>query len=164
MSRVEIDLTVPVEASWPADATIEVFSDRGGGSIDYTNPLLRRRLNTLRNVVAPQGIGADPIGALPIGHGKAAAVRNVRGLGALPIGAGPIGADLETVEVAVEVGQGCGTYKFAARAVDGAGNKQSGAGNEFEHWVSGEDPPHLEALAVESYHAGNDQFTFSVVG
>lgn len=162
MSKVSALLTVPLVAGWDAEASLEVFTNQGSGAVDYDAPLLSVPLATLATVIQPAGVGADPIGAMPIGHGKAHAAGEHLGVGAIPIGDGPIGSSIEVIEVEVMVEQGFGTYKFAARVLDAAGNAQEDPPAEFELFVSGEDPPTPSGLRVEAYDDETDQCTFSV--
>ncbi len=158
--KVTTLLTVPLDDAWDAASSLEVFTDQGGGVIDYNTPLLRVPLATLVKIVEPLGVGADPVGALPIGHGLAEAEAESMGVGSLPIGEGPIGTSLAVIEVEARVEQGVGFYKFAARVVDKAGNIQEDAPTEFSHWVSGEEPPAPTKFFVEAYDVPSDQFTF----
>jgi len=161
VKAMAVILRVPIEASWKHSARLQVFTDSGSGTVDTNDPLLADPVEVFPNAVRPRGIGADPIGAVPIGHGRPATARR-KGIGAHPLGSIPIGSGLAVRPVAVMVAEGYGTYKFAAQAVDEAGNAQSAALVEFEEFVSGEAPPPLARLDYASFNAGTDQVTFDL--
>lgn len=161
VKTLAVRLRVPVEATWEAFARLQVFTDNGSGTVDTADPLLAEPVQLFPNAWRPRGIGADPIGAVPIGHGQPETARQ-KGIGAHPIGSIPIGSGMAIRPVEVRVVEGFGLYKFAARAVDEAGNSQSAELVEMEKLVSGANPPPLARMDYASFDEVDDQVTFDL--
>ena len=161
MNDVAVTLMVPLASSWPAEATLELYTNGGSGEVDLTDPLWARALPTGRHVRQPKGLGLDPLGEMPLGLTGPDYVAETLGLGEIPLGDGPLGESIEIAEVEVQVEQGCGMYKFAAKVRDGEGNFQGDAAVEFDHFVAGTDPPQLKSLTYGSYDSENDQCSFA---
>jgi len=160
---LEVTLRVPVQAGWRASDRLQVFSDVGSGSLDADNPLLTCPLamfpNDVRSDVTHGGWGADPWGSVPWGGVEPVSPFS-GGWGADPWGSVPWGGAKPFIEVRVWIGEDFADYKFAAQAIDGAGNVQ-GSLVEFTHLVSGENPHTLKSFALDSYDAETDTITFT---
>lgn len=151
-------LRVPIEDDWDAGARLEVFTDFGHGSVDYTRPLLQRGLDLFPGQHGGRGVGVQPVGVGRVGDHKAA--RPAVGIGSSIVGITPVGTAPSYVEIPVSVPAAFGAWKFAVRAVDGQGNVQSEEAVESTVLVSGTEPPPLRTFALDSYDAIKDRLTF----
>ena len=162
----QVDLWIKVEDDWRAADTIQVYTDFGSGTIDEDKPLLAVRAaifpEDFRDRVWSGGYGDNPSGEVPYGEAGATASYD-EGYGADPYGDVPYGETERKIKIPVAVESAYGTWKFAARVYDGAGNPQ-GALVEFSQFMSGENPPPLASFAYSSYDSGTDivSFSFSV--
>lgn len=158
-----VDLRVEVDPTWRATDRIQVYTDRGTGTVDANVGLLRapQRIfpDDQRDGVAHLGYGEEPYGKVPYSHERGVTGRD-HGYGQDRYGEVGYGETVRVVIVAVDIPQAYGNWKFAAEAVDGAGNVQ-GALVEFTQFVSGEDPPPLASFAFSSYNGGSDKVLFS---
>jgi hypothetical protein len=164
LRKIRVTLTVEIDEAWRASDRLQVYTDFGDGSIDTTKPLLSRSLETfpddIRQTVHHEGYGDEPYGDVPYG-GAEAVSSGPHGYGDDPYGDVEYGGALRHVEVDVLVPQAHGTWKFAVKAIDGAGNAQ-GALQEFTLFVSGTDPEPVASFAFDSYDSGDDVVTFDV--
>lgn len=163
MSGVSVNLRIPVDDSWRAGDTLQVYTDFGTGTIDTDQPLLPRRIAAFTEKRAELGYGEFDIHAVPYGLERAPSQRS-GGYGDQPYGDGVdgYGGGQPYVEVTVEVDETFGAWKFAAEVADAAGNVQADALTEITHLVSGEDPDPADSFAFNSYDSGNDQCVFDV--
>jgi hypothetical protein len=159
MSETVVALTIELDAAWAAAGAVQVFTNQGSGDVDTSKPLLGRARPIRKLVTEPRGLGRDPLGGGALGGGATGRADKL-GLGEIPLGRGPLGGEVEVVTVEVAVDPGFGYYKFAARAVDPAGNAQGAAVVESDHFISSEDPPELTGLTFVSHDDGTDQCTF----
>lgn len=163
MSKMIVDLRIIADPTWRAQDRVQVFADWGTGTIDTTRPLLAAPMRLFpadpRELVGHETIFDAPMGAMPMSGARAVTIE--------PTGCleNPFGEAMNTLMrfciVPVAVDQAYGTWKFAVRVQDGAGNQQ-GALQEFSMFLSGEDPPPLSAFAFDSYNAGTDKVVFAV--
>lgn len=160
MSKQTIILRTVIDEDWDAGTRLQVYTDRGTGTIDTSKPLLARPLEVFPGSVAANGFGTEPFGANRFGDqgparpGTAVLDRQV-------FGQTPFGGGEEIIDVPVEVPAAFGKWKFVVQAIDRHGNAQSGALTEIEGVVSGTDPAPLSEFALFGYDAGTDQATFS---
>ena len=161
MDSMPVTVRVPVDQSWRAGDTLQVYCDQGSGTIDFTRPLLNPRFDMFPGTFEERGYGGEPYGAVPYGGGAPTTKRG-GGYGDQAYGSVPYGGGTAHVDVRVFVGQGFGSYKFAAETFDRAGNVQSGAPVEFSQLVSGGDPPPLRRFDFGSFASVTDQVTFNV--
>lgn len=151
---------VAVDSAWKFGTTVQIYTDEGDGSVDYTAPLLHRRAEVFPNVERPGGWGKDVWGHGSWGRTKPTPP-NHGGWGQQSWGhdVNGWGYGDAYVEVPVLVRQAFGYWKFGVKAYDESGNVQSGA-NESSQMVCGQDPPPLSTFTVNSYDDVNDQMVF----
>lgn len=160
MSRVAVQLRVKLDATWKVGDKVQVYTNYGSGAIDTGNPLLPEPIEILPGVEPFVGLGGGHLGLGALGESRAPQL-HTGGLGGLPLGQGALGGSEPNIIVTVYVADAFGVWKFAAGAVDEAGNVQGDALDEIEALVSGEDPPALTAFAFSGYDDGTDKATFS---
>ena len=158
MSSQTAILRVPIDDGWDAGTRLQVYADFGSGTVDTDTPLLARPFEVFPGQHALRGHGEQPYGRGRVGDGKAA--RPVTGVGRAIYGRTPYGSAPPFVEVPVNVPAAFGQWKFAVKAVDGAGNAQSAGLNEIEAVVSGTEPPPVKSFALHSIHLITGQATF----
>lgn len=161
MRNLPVTVRVPIDSTWRAGCTLQLYTDDGGGTIDPAAPLLPVRAEVFPGAVPLEGAGLDRAGYGPAGgvgppHNKAG------GAGFGRAGFGPAGMSDDHAEVAVLVNQGFGDYKFAAEVFDEAGNAQGGALVEISQLVSGDEPDAVTGFAFSSYDDGTDRVTFAL--
>jgi len=164
MITVPVRLRIPIASDWRFDHTIQVYTDQGTGVLDTDNPLLSQPLRSFGDVDEPLPWTENAWGSVPWGN-HVPRLDNTGGWGEWPWGEEPNGWCLggDFCEGTVYVDQGFGDYKFAAKAIDGAGNAQAGALVEFTERVSGEHPEPLSAFAFDSELGGGElQFSYSL--
>lgn len=162
MPKMPIILDVDVESDWKFDSTLQIFTDNGSGTLE-TDPIFSRPLKSFAETRPPTPWGRQTWGRGAWGGGFFRSMKR-RAWGRPRWGIGEWGRSPRYVRILVYVDQGVGNYKFAARAIDGSGNAQSGADVEVIQPVSGEAPFPLAAFDFSSYDSGNDQLLFSVRG
>ena len=159
MSKQTVLLTVAIDDSWDAGDRLQVFTDFGDGSIDLTRPLLKRTFDVFPGQQPAQAYGRQPYA---LGrHGDNLASRPPSGIAGTIYGTTPHGGALVAVEVPVVVPPEFGSWKFAARVVDAAGNVQSAAAAELSVLVSGTDPAPPAGFVFDSYDTPSDRVTFT---
>ena len=161
MARQLVRILIPVAPEWAGGERLQVYTDFGDGSIDLTRPLLADPVEVVPGGLEPGGYGVDAYGDAPYGHGGAEATAG-GGYGLSPYGDAPYGMGEVVVEVFVPVRAAYGVWKFAAQAVDRAGNEQSGGLVEVSEVVSATDPPRLDTFGLASYAAGIATFDVAV--
>lgn len=161
MRNLMVTVRVPVDASWRAGYTLQIYSDHGSGTIDTGKPLLVPRVAMFPGKPIVQGAGLDAAGLVPAGGARAPA-RNRGGAGRQPAGLAAAGGSTPHIELVVRVEQGFGEYKFSAAAYDSAGNVQDGAPAEFTQLVSGGEPQPVSEFEFSAHDAGTDQATFGI--
>ena len=164
MRGQRVVLRVPIESDWRAGDQLQVFTDWGDGSIDTSKPLLTRAVRIFpddpRTTAANPGYGQERYGSTPYGGSAPRSRRKDRGFGHDRYGGHAYGHCTAFLRVPVQITPGYGTWKFAARVADGAGNEQ-GALQEFSQFVSSENPPPLAAVAFSGYDEGTDKVTLA---
>lgn len=145
-----IEIQVEVDSSWRRNTEIQIFTDAGTGTVDTAAPLLSRRYNPYKANVDEGGYGLRRYGATAYGH----LVAHLKGDGAgeYAYGEEPYsGAEKESFAVPVRVPDSYDVWKFAAQAVDAAGNAQSAALEEVSIALSGRSPKRVQDFAFTSY-------------
>lgn len=165
MSRVPVQLRVKLDPAWRVGDGVQVYTNYGSGEIDTDRPLLHEPAEVFPGQLRSRGLGRGRLGEGSIGGAKPTAFHK-GGLGFMPLGIGPLGGSEPYVTITVYVDDAFGVWKFAAQAVDEAGNIQGDALEEIEALVSGEDPPALLAFTFSEYDDVNDkaQFAFTLGG
>jgi hypothetical protein len=159
MAKQLLTLQVPIDDSYDAGDTLQVFTDFGSGTVDTSKPLLAKTLAMFPTKHPAAGVGRTPVGVGRLGDMRPA--RPVRGIGAARTGRTPLGTAPVYLAVNVEVPAAFGKWKFAARITDRFGVVQGGALQTFESMVSGIEPPALEALTFQSVSGGQAIFGFT---
>lgn len=154
MSEVR-ELQIRCEADWPAGTVVNVFEDRGTGTMDLGYRLNGRPIDCYPGVVPENGLGQAPLGRTPLGSGVPGGL-----LGHEDLGAEALGVSRPRVSVFLPLPYVEGQRLIAAVPADLAGNQPVGAPTEFAHELDME-PPGAYNLAYESFDAGTDRFTFS---
>lgn len=158
VSKQAVTLRVPIDESWDAGASLQVFCDFGSGTIDTSKPLLRRPREVFAGQRAARGVGLQPVGIGRTGDFKASRPRG--GLGRTRVGVTPLGTTPPFIDVTVDVPPAFGVWKFAAQVLDRDGNPQSGPLQEISAVVSGTQPAALKSFSLFGYDAGADQVIF----
>lgn len=160
MSRVAVQLRVKLADTWEVGDKVQVYTDYGTGTVDTDNPLLPEPIEMFPGDEPERGLGEGALGEGSLG-GVGPPLHYPGGLGETPLGEVPLGDDEPYITVTAYVPDAFGTWKFAAGAVDEAGNVQGDALEEIEAFVSGEDPPALTVFAFAGYDDDTDKATFS---
>lgn len=160
MSRVAVQVRVKLDPTWRVGDKVQVYTNFGSGEIDTDHPLLPEPIEMFPGDEPDLGLGQGEMGAGRLGD-VGPPSHHTGGLGDLPLGEGALGEDEPYVTVTVYVDDAFGVWKFAAQAVDEAGNVQGDALEEIEALVSGEDPPALIAFTFSEYDDVNDQAKFA---
>lgn len=158
MSNQTVTLRVPIESSWDGGTRLQVYCDKGTGTVDPTKPLLARPVAVFPGQHAAVGLGRQPVGRGRVGDSKPA--RKRRGLGRTRVGITPVGRTPPVIDITVHVPPAFGTWKFAVQAIDRDGNVQTDALQEIAAVVSGTEPAPPKSFAMASYDSGSDQVTF----
>jgi len=159
VNRVPVKVRVRIADGWRVGDKLQIYTDWGSGTIDTDRPLLPQAMEIFPGQIKPEGMGTGAMGRGSI-SGKPSPPYH-GGLGHTPLGVGPLGGSEPYAIVTVYVPDACATWKFAAEAVDEAGNPQGDALEEMEALVSGEEPPPLLAFAFSAYDDVNDKAKFS---
>lgn len=164
LRKLRVRLRVQLDDAWRAQDRLQVYTDWGDGTVDAAKPLLSRSIRSfpmdIRRTVHHAGYGLEPYGMTPYGGDLATPVLN-SGYGFDPYGEVAYGETARYLWVDVLVPQAHGSWKFAAQAIDGAGNEQ-GALQDFIRFLSGDDPAPLGSFSYDSYDSGTDVVTFAV--
>jgi hypothetical protein len=156
-----IRLRIPIDPSWRAADRVQVYSDFGSGTVDTDRPLLNpaRRLfpDDPRDANNGGSIAQNGLCRMALSRRPARRPQGMKKRSPLEAS---LAGTTRYVFMDVVVPAGYGMWKFAAEAADGAGNPQGGL-NEFQQFVSGEDPPPLSSFAFDSYDDVNDVVSFS---
>ncbi len=130
-----------------------------GGGIDYNAPVDARRYFLFGEDENSGyfGWGRQSWGHFPFGSGQA---RNVSGWGHLPWGNFPFGRGTAIIHAHQTIVRS-GTYGYAFKAYDAAGNVDAGTPSEasLEVCLTPQTPP---ALKKVSYDKDNDTMTFAI--
>ncbi len=154
---VTITLQFVVPAGFRKGDYAKLFSDAGGGTIDYNTPVDNRLYELFPAGAGIYGFGHAPWGHFRWGHGHA--MRAV-GFGHLPFGHFPFGLGSAQITATHKVAQ-CGTYKYAFKVYDAAGNPQSGDPEEVSLTVDTA-PAKPTGLKKQSYNKTTDVLTLEV--
>ncbi|MCO6436550.1 MAG: hypothetical protein J5J06_05635 [Phycisphaerae bacterium] len=154
MSRVNVILRVPVARTWDAGTRLQVYEDRGTGTVDYTRPLLGRPVE----VFPGRPANTPPLQRIA-GDGRLG--RRQDGSGSRDGLAGKAGTTESYVDVAVSIRAGYGLRTFGVVATSPAGVPQS-APVELEHFVSATDPRPVKRFALETFDAGSRRVRFAI--
>lgn len=158
-NTLPVILAVPVDPDWRWGTKVQLFTNNGSGEVDYDAPLLTRPHDVFARSIEPKGHAAVPHAVTP--HATLQPAPPHGGGHALtPHATVPHAAGEAYAEVMVKVAEGFGVYTFGAKAVI-AGNVQAGDPVEFEHLVSGENPPPV-TLAYAGYDSETDQVSFDL--
>jgi len=164
MDEIPVLVRVPVQSTWVYGTRINVYTDRGTGTIDTSRALNRTPIKVFGESPDPLGgVGDGAAGKVPIGSAQPKAKGDGE-LGHWEFGEDPNGLAAGTgyVEVVCWIDQIVGDVKFGALAVDAAGNPQGGAMVEWTQYVSGDRPAPLTTFAFSQYDEANDQVEFAV--
>lgn len=144
----------------PASATAEVFGDGGPGvpgEINYEQPLTRRGLRVWPAWQDKGGFGLGKFGRGDFGFDGAAAV----GFGKGAFGAGEFGFDADLLGwVSGELA--AGSYRFAVRVTDAAGNVQASP-TETEPVIVIPPAKPVRALEAISYRKDTNELVIEVL-
>jgi len=152
-------IRVNVDEAWHAGTRLQLYTDRGTGTVDTNAPLLPVAVPVFgENVRAAYGV--QPFGRGRFGTSKPRLPRG--GVGTITWGKTPFGeTPPPSLDLGVQVSAAFGAWKFQARAVDAAGNPQPGVLGETQRVVSGTRPTRPLAFAFDSYDAPTDRATFA---
>ena len=106
----------------PAGGTVQIYSDKGTGEIDYDNTVNEDPIRVWSAWQDKGGFGMSRFGLSDFGYDGAAAV----GFGKGGFGSGLFGFDAEVFEW-VSPSLSTGVYKFSVKVSDEAGNESSGS-------------------------------------
>ncbi len=160
--RVLVILRVAIDPDWTEGTTLQAYADWGDGSIDTTKPLLQRRHKVFPGQPIPHnGLGLDPFDLLGVRPGPI--IWNPPTFADEVLGETDFCQISPFVDVPVRVPQDYALWKFAVESYDDGGNVQQAGLSEVSAVVFGTEPMPLRSLSYRSYHAGNDQVTFTVV-
>lgn len=151
-----------VRVSWPRlqtlpiGATVQIFSNKGGESIDYGEPIMPRSKRLWSAWQDKGGFGLSRFGRSDFGFDGSAAVGFSRGA----FGMGEFGFDADMISwISSELQPG--VYKFAVKVIDRFGNEGEEP-NETEAItvIPGARP--AEGLTVASFNKDTNELTLSV--
>jgi hypothetical protein len=158
-NTLPVKLAVPVDSTWRWGTRVQLYTNNGSGAVDCDQPLLTRPHDVFARSIEPKGHAAVPHAVTahatlqpepPHGGGHAMT----------PHASVPHAAGEAYAEVTVKVAEGFGVYTFGAKAVV-AGNVQAGDPVEFDHLVSGENPPPVK-ITYKEYDSETDQVSFDL--
>ena len=155
MVKITIQFVVP--AGFRRGDYAKLFSDAGGGTIDYDTPVDNRLYELFPAGAGIYGFGHAPFGRFRFGHGHA--MRAI-GFGHLPFGHFPWGHGSAQI-TATHLVSACGTYKYAFKTFDAAGNPQSPTPKEVSLTVHTA-PAKPTGLKKTSYNKTTDVLTLEV--
>ena len=139
----------------PIDATGEIYSDRGSGVIDYSEPLSDRPIRLWPARQDKAGFGMSRFGAGDFGYDSAAAV----GFGRGSFGNGQFGLDADGIEWVSPV-LSAGAYRFGVRVCDSAGNQSASSESGEVAVIPGARP--AENVSISSFDKVINQLVLSV--
>ncbi|MBW2559427.1 MAG: hypothetical protein JRE40_01090 [Deltaproteobacteria bacterium] len=154
---VKITLQFVVPAGFRKGDYAKLFWDAGGGVIDFDTPVDNRLYELFPSGAGIYGFGHAPFGRFRFGHGHA--MRAI-GFGHLPFGHFPFAYGSAQITAAHQV-SACGTYKYAFKVYDAAGNPQSGDPDEISVTVHTA-PAKPTGLKKQSYNNTTDVLTLEV--
>lgn len=156
-----INLRTPIPTDWEEGTAVQVYTDRGSGTVDLTKPLLPTPYRVAGDGGRVKtGFGHVPYGRGRFGHGRPSRPRTGYGHGRY--GHTPYGRTDRFVDVPVSVTPTFGPWKFQVAAVDAAGNVQAAGLFEIIRVVSSTTPPAVRDFAFGSYDSINDQISFNL--
>jgi len=160
--RQRVRLRIEIDPTWRANDRLQVFTDWGTGTIDTDKPLLFRPVRIFpddpREDVAPRPWMTERLGTAISSRARGGR-SGIGEEGLWP--AGGLGAWKRYRAVEVLLPSAYGTWKFACRVIDGAGNEQ-GDLVEFSRFMSGEDPAPVASFAYDSFDDETDKATFAI--
>ena len=159
--KTAVTIKVPIDPDWDGETRLQVYTDRGGGTVDTTDPLLPRPVEVFPGALRAKGFGRFPLGRGRFGSNKPAYPRN-GGFFDQRFGTGALGRSKPFVRLTVNVPAVFGKWKFAVEAIDAEGNVQSDPITEVARILSAAEPPTIKSFAFGSYDGGTDQVTFSL--
>lgn len=163
MNRQRITLSVAVPDAWDGGTTLQAFCDFGTGSIDFTRPLLARRVEVFPGRRRAAGYADAPYG--DDGYGDfGAPLPPEEGYGEAEYGDAPYGDGERVMMLGVPIPAAYGAWKFTVRAFDEAGNQQNTISPIIDAWISGTETPPVRDFALQSFAAGRATFSFSRIG
>lgn len=139
----------------PFDSTVRVYSNGGGGEVDYDHLANGFAIPVWPSWQDKAGLGLSRFGLGDFGWDGAAAA----GFGKGGFGKGWFGFDADTFEF-VSGPLEAGAYKFGIKVVDAAGNESSGS--ESGEVVVTPLPAPAESLAISSYDKQTNQLVLDV--
>lgn len=163
MNRQRVTLSVAVPDEWDGGTTLQAFCDFGTGSIDYSRPLLARRVEVFPGRTRAAGYadaayGDDGYGdfgpPLPPEEGYAEA----------EYGDAPYGDGERLMRLGVPIPAAYGMWKFNVTAYDEAGNPETSFNPTIDAWISGTEPPPVRDFQLQSFAAGRATFSFTRLG
>ena len=159
--RTPVTLRVEIDDAWDAGMCLQVYTDRGSGTIDTDAPLLAEPMEVFPNALPSAGFGAFPFGAGEFGSNRPGRPQN-GGFGDQPFASVGFGTSSPYVLVTVNVPAAFGAWKFAVESLDAEGNAQGAALVELQRIVSGTEPVQLQSFGVSSYDSQNDVLTLTL--
>jgi hypothetical protein len=138
----------------PADAAIQIYSDKGTGQIDYNNPV-SDFIRIWPNWQDKAGFGMSRFGFSDFGYDSAAAV----GFGKGCFGKNQFGIDSDLIEWTSPV-LSAGVYKFAVVVFDKAGHRSSAVETEPITIIPQAKPARM--LEVSSYDKQTNELILKI--
>ena len=159
--RTTLKLRVPYPSPADAGDAVQLYTDRGTGTVDTTKPLLQAPAELFpAGLRRFDGFGSEVFGESVPETGFALPPAPL-GFGSEIFGETPFGDALAYREVTVQIPPAFGVHQFKSRMLDEAGNPQGDALPLGEFLVSSEQPPSLKSFAFDSYDSGSDRVTFA---
>jgi len=150
--RVKISLMR--SQSLPIGSTFQVYFDNGTGEIDYGRSLNENPVKIWPNWQYKAGQGMSRFGFSDFGYDSAAAV----GFGIGNFGQGQFGIDADTIEW-ISKQMKVGTYKFAVKVFDEAGNESVSETEEITVIPAAKPAVHLD---ISSFDKQTNQLVLSI--
>lgn len=162
MNRQRVTLTVTVPDEWDGGTTLQAFTDFGDGSIDYSRPLLARRVEVYPGRRRAPGYGDALYG--DDGYGDfGAPLPPEEGYADAEYGDAPYGDGERLMMLSVPIPPGYGMWAFNVMAYDEAGNPEISLQPTIDAWISGTEPPPVRDFVLQSFAADKATFSFSRV-
>jgi len=159
LAKQLIHLRVTIDPTWPSGTTLQVYSDNGTGTVDFTLPLLRHP----QPVYPAEHIARPSYGGFRgrMMQGRPTYGQRMR-LGTGRLGSRSLSSSPGYVDMTVRILAGYGLQKIVVNAIDAEGNEQTAPALTTTVFVSSTDVDEVTSFNFNAFDAGLRRATFNI--